>query len=110
MGSSLYQSVFVPDWEQTKGNRIQGEIQVERTGYFITSVPYDTGFEINVDGKQTIPEKVNRAFLGFPICKGRHQVEIIYHAPGMRVGRLCSGAGIVLLVVMILYGHRRRSA
>ncbi|MDO4311598.1 MAG: YfhO family protein [Eubacteriales bacterium] len=99
----LYQSEFQVNREQTKGNRIQGDIQVKNTGYFITSIPYDTGFEILVDGKRTAGEKVNTAFLGFSIAEGKHQIEIIYHAPGVRLGWTMTGLGILLLAITLIY-------
>ncbi len=94
----LYQSLFEPDWEETKGNRIQGKIQVENTGYFITSIPYDPNFEVRIDGKQTAGERVNKAFLGFAVGEGKHQVEIIYHAPGLGIGKFLSCVGVLMLL------------
>ena len=51
-------------------------------GYFVTSVPYDKGFTVKVDGHTVKTEKVNKAFLGFRIGAGTHHVKITYHAPG----------------------------
>lgn len=104
----LYQSPLQADWEQTKGNQIRGKIQVRDTGYLITSIPYDSGFEILVDGKRTAPEKVNKAFLGCSISKGRHQVEIRYHAPGVTAGKALSCIGVFLLAILILSSVRRK--
>lgn len=96
----LYQSLLLVDWEQTKGNRIAGKIDVQNTGYFITSIPYDDGFEIFVDGKRTKAERVNQAFLGCAIKEGAHQVEILYHAPGARMGKLLSCIGLLLFLIL----------
>lgn len=96
----LYQSPFEIDWEQTKGNRIQGKIQVQNTGYFITSIPYDDGFEIFIDGKRTALEKVNKAFLGCAVKKGKHQIEILYHAPGVQAGKYLACIGFLFFIIM----------
>ena len=103
---TLCQSVFQPDEAKTKDNIISGSIQVKHTGYFITSIPYDNHFEIRVDGKKTIYEKVNTAFLGFPIASGKHTVEIIYHAPGLATGKILSLAGLFLFILMQLWKKR----
>lgn len=95
---SLCQSEFVPDKERTKGNCIAGDVKVERKGYFITSIPYDPNFEALVDGKAVEIEKVNTAFLGFEIEEGMHEVEIIYRAPGLAVGKVLTLLGIVLFL------------
>lgn len=87
---------FQTDWKRTKGNRIEGTVKGVADGYFVTSVPYDKGFTVKVDGHTVKTEKVNKAFLGFRIGVGTHHVKITYHAPGKRVGMLVSFAGIIL--------------
>ena len=95
----LYQSEFERDKRQTQDNRIQGTIDVKNTGWFITSIPYDSHFQIYVDGKETKTEKVNTAFLGCRIEKGKHEVKILYHAPGVKAGRCVSGIGFLVIAV-----------
>ena len=97
----LYQSVFQLDRKQTKGNQITGDIDVSKTGYFITSIPYDPNFTACIDGKLTAIEKVNTAFLGFPIRAGQHHIVLQYHAPGVKIGKFLSLAGLILALVCI---------
>lgn len=96
----LYQAEFQMDKEKSGGNVIAGFVEVEKEGYFVTSIPYDPNFEILVDGKETEYEKVNTAFLGFPVGEGRHTVEMAYHAPGRKIGICCSVAGAVFAVLL----------
>ncbi|XCP86619.1 YfhO family protein [Roseburia hominis] len=98
----LCQSEFVPDQMRTKGNQIAGEIEVLDDGYFITSIPYDEGFEVRVDGKAVSYMKVNTAFLGFSIEKGEHKIELIYHAPGATAGKIVSVVGILLFLFVCI--------
>ena len=39
-------------------------------------------------------QKVNTAFLGCKIEKGKHEVKLIYHAPGLPAGKILSLIGI----------------
>lgn len=87
---------FQTDWKRTKGNRIEGTVKGMADGYFVTSVPYDKGFTVKVDGHTVKTEKVNKAFLGFRIGAGTHRVKITYHSPGKRAGMLVSFVGIFL--------------
>lgn len=103
----LYQSELHLDRERTKGNVIAGSVDVEREGYFVTSIPYDPNFEVRMDGKAVETEKVNTAFLGFSIGKGKHDVELVYHAPGRKAGAGCSVSGAVLLLFLAAGGHVR---
>lgn len=89
---------FRTDWKRTKGNRIEGTVKGMADGYFVTSVPYDKGFTVKVDGHTVKTEKVNKAFLGFRIGAGTHHVKITYYAPGKQAGMLVSFAGIFLFV------------
>jgi len=59
---------------------IQGNIDVKNDGYFKLSIPYDDGFKIEVDGDETSYEKVDDTFIGFPIKKGEHKINITFTA------------------------------
>lgn len=107
---SLYQSEFKPDWTQTKGSRITGEIKAPKDGYVITSIPFDKGFEVRTDGQTVTPEKVNTAFLGFPVTKGTHQLEITYHAPGVPLGKLLSLLGVFLWAAQLFMASAARTS
>ena len=80
------------------GDKISGSIDVSSDGYFKLSIPYDKGFNIFVDGKKVNYEKVNKAFIGFPISKGSHNIDISFLAPNVILGRIISLIGIVLFV------------
>ncbi len=103
----LYQSKFHPDWTKTKGNCISGWINVINTGYLVTSIPYDKGFAVRSDGMDVPVQKVNTAFVGVPVSEGKHQIEIIYHAPGLRIGKLLSCIGFGLWAAVFLLGRKR---
>ena len=97
---SLYQSEFVPDWNATKGNKICGKLEVKQDGSLITSIPFDRGFEVWIDGTETETKTVNTAFLGADISSGEHEITIVYHAPGAFLGKVISVAGMLMLLVV----------
>lgn len=82
--------------EQTGGNRIAGRIEVKKDGYFVLNVPYDNGFTVLMDGKEIAYEKVNKAFIGFPVTRGVKKIEITYRAPLKTAGVVLSLAGLLL--------------
>lgn len=88
--------------KNAKGNSIKGEITVSKDGYFVTSIPYDEGFEVFLDGKKIKYEMVNKAFLGFPIKKGTHQIKLVYKAPLLNFGIISSGIGFILFGILLL--------
>lgn len=105
---TLYQSEVQVDKKQTKDNVIQGMIQVKNNGWFITSIPYDTHFKMYIDGKETKIQKVNMAFLGCKIRRGKHEVRIIYHAPGTTTGKVLSLIGIAGFLLVLVQEKRKQ--
>lgn len=91
------------DYAKTKADTIEGNIEVSNTGYLLTSIPYDEGFTIYIDGQKKKIEKVNTSFLGTKIKKGSHHVKIIYQAPLLKVGKIISFLSLVLLGVIAIY-------
>ncbi len=57
-----------------------------KDGYFVTSYTFSKGYIVCVDGKEVAPVPVNKAFLGFPLQKGAHEIQIEFHAPGKSLG------------------------
>lgn len=98
---------FIFDKEKTKGDIIEGDIEVKNDGYFNLSVPYDKGFTVLVDDEVIDYEKTNIALVGFPIKKGKHHIKIEYVAPGKKEGSYLSITGVLLLLVLIIYEERR---
>lgn len=95
---SLCKTEFQVNREETKGNRIVGRIEGVKDGYLITSIPYDEHFEVQIDGKTVEYEKVNTAFLGAKMEEGMHEVEIVYHAPGVKLGKMLSMLGVLVFL------------
>ncbi|MDE6434701.1 MAG: YfhO family protein [Lachnospiraceae bacterium] len=102
---NLYRDAFLIDWEQTKGDVIAGKIEASADEKMITSIPYDKGFEVFVDGRQVEKEVVNKTFLGFALPRGEHEIRIVYKAPGLYGGLTGSVIGMLLCFV-ILYRER----
>ena len=78
-------------------------------GYFVTSFTLCNGYKAFVDGKEVKPEQVNKAFLGFPIQKGAHEITLEFHAPGKDLGILISCLATAFLFLSVLL-HRIRHA
>lgn len=98
---------FVFDQKLTKGDQIYGKITVKESGYFALSIPYDKGFRIYVDKQKVAYQMVNKAFIGFYLNKGNHQIKIVYQAPLFNIGKGLSIIGLAGLGYLI-YQERRK--
>ena len=100
-------SPFVIDRDKTKGDVIEGNIDVKNDGYFKLSIPYDKGFEIYVDGEKTTYEVVNKSFIGFKINEGNHNIKLVYVSPLFKEGLVISCVGLVMFLGTLIYYRKR---
>ena len=101
-------SPFVIDRDKTKGDVIEGNIDVKNDGYFKLSIPYDKGFEVFVDGEKTTYEVVNKSFIGFKINEGNHNIKLVYVSPLFKEGLALSCVGLVLFVGSVVYYRNKK--
>ena len=89
------------------GDYISGTVDAKEDGYFNLSIPYDKGFIIKLDGKRIDYEKVNQAFIGFPISKGYHEIEIEFKAPNALIGKILSIISILIFIIVMICQHKK---
>ncbi len=80
---------------------IKGHIKVESNRRVLfTSIPNINGWDAYVDGNKTeIREVLNGTFVALIIPdSGEHDIELVYHCPGERLGILISVLGVLLLL------------
>ena len=81
----------------TKGDKIEGKVNVTKNkSYFTLSIPYDKGFQIQLDNKKINYQKSGANFITFPISKGMHKIKITYEAPFKKISLIISSIGIFL--------------
>ncbi|OBZ13449.1 YfhO family protein [Bacillus sp. FJAT-26390] len=81
-------------------NRIKGTVLADSPKMLFFSIPYDKGWNSKVDGvKQKIVE-INNGFIGIPLEKGNHTVELNYVPPMFKVGAICSLFALVIIGIL----------
>lgn len=84
---------------------ITGNITMKDDGYLVTTIPYDKGFKISVDGKNYTPIKVNVAFLGINLTSGYHTITISYNPPWLKEGKIISLIGLAIFIIISIHEH-----
>ncbi len=97
------QSEFVVNKKLSVGDNIYGKINMKNDGYFVTSIPYEKGFSVYVDSKKVKYEVVNKAFLGFKLSSGEHDIKITYKAPLQRMGLIISTIGFIFSIFILIH-------
>lgn len=77
---------------------IEGSIEALDDGVFYTSIPYDEGWTLYVDGKETEIKPLENAMICVPLTKGKHDIVLKYSPVGFVPGVIVS---IVALVVFV---------
>ena len=75
--------------------------------YVFTSIPYDKGWTVKVNGEQIDYEKVQLGFIGFQLDEGTYHIEFDYHIPLLKEGIMVSG-GSLLLLLIITYLRKKK--
>lgn len=85
---------------KTTGNQVLNcTTDVLRDTYFVTSVPYQRGMEVYVDGEKREVLMMNTAFVGASLEAGNHEVVVKFTPPGKRLGMAMSAVAILLILL-----------
>ncbi|MBE6820199.1 MAG: hypothetical protein E7516_04035 [Ruminococcaceae bacterium] len=98
----------VTSFEETE---IKGTVNLEEDCLFFTSIPYDSGWTVKVDGAEIKEEdyvSLNDAYLCFNITAGEHTVEISFMPDGLIMGICVSAFTVIALFLAALYFARIR--
>lgn len=81
---------------------VKGKITLHKRKLLCLSIPYEDGWQVYVDGKETTLLKVNDMYMGVVLNKGTHQIRLVYHTPGLKAGLIISviaGIGFIILII-----------
>jgi len=96
----------VTTWEDTY---LKGDITTAAGGVMMTSIPYDEGWRVYVDGNETELTKVKDTFVGVRLTPGTHTVEMRYFPRGLKAGAIISLLSILALflinIIIRRYGY-----
>ena len=94
--------------EEYKSRKIKGRINALEDGYFYTSIPYEKGWRLFVDGKETEIKPFEGAMIGVELAKGEHSIVLRYTPFGFGAGVLISIAALIMLIAAIIITGRRQ--
>jgi uncharacterized membrane protein YfhO len=92
-----------------KDTHIKGALNASSDMTVFTSIPYDKGWSIYVDGQRVDTFEVTETFLAFDINAGEHTIEMKYMPKEYLLGIITSCAGVILFVLLILV-HKKWGA
>lgn len=85
-------------------------VDLERENLVFFSVPYDQGWVALVNGIETEIFQANGGFMAVRVPGGYSRIRFEYETPGLKLGAILSLAGLVLLILYLLWVRRMRKA
>lgn len=92
-------------WED---DRLKGTVDAGMGGTLFTSIPYDKGWTVTVDGQERQPQELFGAFLGIELEPGSHVIECSYLPEGLKEGMMISLFCVAVLAAAVFISRRRR--
>ena len=89
-------------------NYIKGEINTDKNKILFFSIPYDRGWKIKVDGNNVNPMMINIGFIGVPVEKGSHQIELSYTPLYFYTGAAISLIAVIIFIFLIIIKYPRK--
>lgn len=92
-----YEVLNITDY---KIDHIKGNVNVTDNKLLYTSIPYDKGWNIKVDGKDIQPVKIFDSLIGIELSAGTHEIEFKYVPRGLYVGAGVSAISLLLVIIL----------
>ncbi len=91
---------------------IKGTVTAAENKMLYTSINYDEGWTVKVDGKEAEKVAIGEALIGINLTPGTHTVEFSYSPQGLKLGIIISVSTAALLVIFLilnrLFGKKKR--
>ncbi|MDD6396635.1 MAG: YfhO family protein [Firmicutes bacterium] len=89
------------EFTEYSDTHIACEVNAEEDCLLFTSIPYEKGWSVYVNGKKTDAEAVGGGLLGVSLGKGQNTVELKYFPRGLSAGMVISFFSLMLAVVLL---------
>lgn len=84
-----------------KENKITANINAKESMTIYTSIPYDNGWKVYIDGDKVETFKIGEALLGFDISEGEHNIILLYTPNHLLLGSTISLFALISLIFII---------
>lgn len=90
------------------GNKLSGNIKLDNDSVLFTSIPYEKGWKVYVDGKRVSYEKIVNEFVGIKLSKGNHKIKMVYYPHHLITGVIITIISIIGLISYEIIVRRKR--
>lgn len=98
------------EWNITEysDSYLKGDVTAAADQMLFTTIPYEPGWTIKVDGVKTEPVKLVGGLIGIDVSEGEHEITMSFFPKGLPIGIIISGIGILLLIGIAIIEKKNR--
>ncbi len=108
--SKVYEQLSISTWDTylVSDDYIEGTVEAgsdyQGQEILMTSIPYDKGWKVKVDGVEVKAREGLGAFMAVELSPGVHRVSMEYMPEGLLYGAIGTGASLGVIVLLFLAG------
>lgn len=94
-------------------NKLKGTVEASKDGLLYTSIPYDKGWSVYVDGKEVKTHAFKDALLSIYLTEGSHNIEFKYSPVGFKQGIILTSLSTIIFIIIVVMNNaknKRRKA
>ncbi len=88
-------------------SKIQGKVHADSDGVLCTTVPFDKGWTVKVDGEKVETLAVGDALLAVELTPGDHEITMSFFPRGLVLGGAISAVSLLCLLLLLDFLRRR---
>ncbi len=104
----IYNNLSDEQWDITSytSNTIEGTIDAKKDGVMMTTIVNEPGFKVWVDKEETKIQEIGDSFIGIPLSKGKHKIEVRFVPQSLPWAFLVTIASVVIFVLYLIFRER----
>lgn len=95
--------------EKYSDSLISGTITSLDDGCAFTTIAYDKGWSVFIDGKKVHTYMLGNAYLGFDVPAGTHDIKLSFYPEKLKEGLIISGVCLVLLFLYFVFENKLKT-
>lgn len=100
-------SMNINEFSETK---ISGTVNAKENCVLYSSIPYDNGWTVTIDGEKAETFGIGNCQLGVMLKPGEHKIEYKYTPKGLIVGTAVSAATLLSLIAYLIYKINKKDS
>ena len=90
-------------------NIIIGDINAQKDELAFTTIPYDKGWNVYVDGTKVKTYEIADSYLAFDVEEGNHEIKMVFYPEKLKTGIIISFISLIILATYLFVFEKKES-